>query len=94
MINEDDTLLEDALYYAILEHFFDEEKQLSSVPQRRTIVAFCQVLASFAALDPSRSTESLASEIRQEFSKHRERFLEYYDENPLNRPDRFGHRPQ
>ncbi len=91
---DNDTLLEDAIYQAILRYYFDEECQSSKVHLVSTMEACCQVMASFAALNTSHNTEFFASKLASSFSSHRERFVEFYDENPLNRPGKFGHPTQ
>lgn len=91
---DNDTLLEDAIHQAVLDYFFDEETEISDLHGGRLVEAFCQVLGYFAAVDASKPTDGLASELGRIFSYHREYFLKYFNENPLNRLDRFGHRSQ
>ncbi|MEW2918277.1 hypothetical protein AB1A64_14490 [Ruegeria sp. ANG10] len=86
--------LAEILTDAIRNYFTDDKTNIVELDPADNAYAVCMVLGDIHSLYPSVPTTTLTELMAEIISRYREQFREYYEENPLERPDVFKGTPQ
>lgn len=86
--------LAEILSDAIRNFFTDDQTNIVELDPADITCAICIVLGDIHSQYPSVPTTTLTEVMAEIISSYREQFRKYYEENPLERPNIFGEKPQ